>query len=141
MAKGLADRLYRGEANINIINRRKLWFAIAAALVLLAIGSFLIRGFHLGIEFSGGTQFEVPASVGTKEEARSAVERAIQSADVPPDTEVTNPQQVGNGPDARYSVRTTALTQEESTAVKNALATDLNVPADEVSDKRVSPAW
>ena len=26
---GLADRLYRGEANLNIVGRRKLWFAVA----------------------------------------------------------------------------------------------------------------
>jgi preprotein translocase subunit SecF len=141
MAKGLADRLYRGEAHINVIGRRKVWFATAAVLVLIALGSFLIRGFELGIEFSGGSQFVVPASVGTQEDAQNAVKRAVQTADVPEATRVTNAQRVGNGRDATYTVRTSALTQEESTAVKNALVTDLKVPADTISDNRVSAAW
>jgi len=136
----LADRLYRGEANLNIVGRRKTWYTIAAVLVLIAIGSFLVRGFHLGIEFSGGTQIVMPASIGSQSDAQTAVQRAIETA-VPTDATVTNAQQVGNGPDATYTVRTSALTQEEADAVKAALVTDLGVPATEISDNRVSAAW
>ena len=140
-SKGFADRLYRGEANLNIVGRRKMWFAIAGALVAIALGSFAFRGFELGIEFAGGTQFVIPASVGTQAEAQSAVSRAVETAGV---AEVANPgpaQKVGNGPDATYTVRTAALSQEESTAVKDALVADLKVPADDISDNRVSAAW
>jgi preprotein translocase subunit SecF len=139
--QGLADRLYRGEANLNIVGRRKIWFATAAVLVLIAIASFLVRGFHLGIEFEGGTQFIVPASVGTQAEAQDAVNRAVEAAEVPPDTQVTNAQKVGNGPDATYSVRTSALTQDQADAVKQYLVTDLKVAADQITDNRVSAAW
>src|SRR5690349_18618857 len=138
---GLADRLYRGEANLNIVGRRNIWFATAAALVLIAIGSFVFRGFQLGIEFEGGTQFIVPASVGTQAEAQDAVNRAVDAADVPPDTQVTNAQKVGSGGDATYSVRTSALTQEQADAVKQNLVTDLKVSADQITDNRVSAAW
>jgi preprotein translocase subunit SecF len=142
MAKtSLADRLYRGEANLNIVGRRNRWFAIAAVLVLVAIGSFVTRSFHLGIEFSGGTQIIMPADIGTQSDAQAAVERAIQTAAVGQETTVTNAQKVGNGPDATYTVRTSALTQEEADAVKAALVTDLGVPATEISDNRVSAAW
>jgi preprotein translocase subunit SecF len=64
---GLATRLYQGEANINIIGRRKLWFAIAGVLVLISIASFAIRGFSLGIEFAGGTSFSVPGKTTSGE--------------------------------------------------------------------------
>jgi preprotein translocase subunit SecF len=142
MAKsGLADRLYRGEANLNIVGRRKVWFAAAAALVLLAIGSFVVRQFELGIEFSGGTQIIMPVEVGSQADAQDAVERAIAGGDAAEEATVGAAQQVGNGPDARYSVRTSALTQEEADAVKVALAADIGVPAQEISDNRVSAAW
>ena len=142
MAKsGLADRLYRGEANLNIVGRRRTWFITAAVLVLVAIGSFVFRGFELGIEFSGGTQIIMPAKVGSQTDAQDALRRAMSTAGVSTDTQVTAAQKVGNGPDATYSVRTSALSQEESTAVKNALATDLGVPRDDISDNRVSAAW
>jgi preprotein translocase subunit SecF len=138
---GLADRLYRGEANLNIIGRRKIWFATAAILVVIAIASFFVRGFHLGIEFEGGSQFIVPASVGTQAKAEDAVTRAVNDAGVPPDTQVSAAQKVGNGGDATYSIRTSALTQEQADKVKQNLVEDLNVPADRITDNRVSAAW
>jgi preprotein translocase subunit SecF len=140
-SKGFADRLYRGEANLNIVGRRKMFFAIAALLVLVAAGSFVVRKFELGIEFAGGTQFVIPASTGTQTEAQGAVAKALQTAHVAEDIEVGTAQQVGKGKDATYTVRTEALTQEQSTAVKVALAADLNLPLENISDNRVSAAW
>ncbi|MFC7531296.1 protein translocase subunit SecF [Actinoplanes sp. GCM10030250] len=140
---GLATRLYQGEANLNIIGRRKLWFTIAAALVLISIGSFLIRQFELGIEFAGGTSFTVPASTAgaelTQTEAQEAVERAVQSVD--PAAEVGAAQQVGSGADASYTVRASALSPAEAEEAKAALVEDLGVNADDVSDNQVSAAW
>ncbi|GAA3901167.1 protein translocase subunit SecF [Actinoplanes auranticolor] len=140
-SKGFADRLYRGEANLNIVGRRKMWFTIAGVLVLVALSSFLLRGFHLGIEFAGGTQFVIPASVGTQADAQSAVARAVETAGVAEEANIGAAQRVGNGPEATYTVRTAALDQDKSTAVKEALATDLNVPVADISDNRVSAAW
>src|SRR5689334_9504201 len=135
MAKrGLADRLYRGEANLNIVGRRKIWFLVAGLLVLVAIASFLVRGFHLGIEFSGGTQIIMPASVGSQADAQNAVQRAVESAGVAGDTQIGAVQQVGNGADVTYTVRTSALTQPQADAVKAELVRDLGVPADQISD-------
>jgi preprotein translocase subunit SecF len=138
---GLADRLYRGEANIGIVPRRKTWFVVAGILVLIALGSFIFRGFDLGIEFSGGTQFILPASVGTQAEAQSAVTRAVDAAGIPAGTTVTNAQKVGSGATATYTVRTSALSEPQAEAVKAALVADTKVPADKISDNRVSAAW
>ena len=140
---GLADRLYAGEANINIIGRRKLWFAIAAVLVLISIGSFAIRGFHLGIEFAGGTSFSVPAKIGdrtlTQAEVSDVVERAITAVD--PEAEVGAAQKIGAGAGETYTVRASALTAEQAERAKAALVSDLGVPASNVSDDQVSAAW
>jgi preprotein translocase subunit SecF len=138
-SKGLADRLYRGEANLSIIGRRKMWFITAAVLILIALSSFLTRGFHLGIEFAGGSQFIVPASVGTQVEAQDAVTRAVRAA--VPDAEVGAAQKVGNGRDATYSVTTSALTQPQADTVKTNLVTDLNVEASKITDNQVSASW
>jgi preprotein translocase subunit SecF len=139
-SKGFADRLYRGEANLNIIGRRKQWFAIAAVLVVIAIGSFVFRGFQLGIDFSGGTQFILPASIGTTDAAESAVKHAVDTANVP-ETQVSNAQKVGTGNAATYTVRTSGLTQPQADAVKAALVTDTGIADKQISDNRVSAAW
>src|SRR5689334_220172 len=142
--QGLAARLYAGEANVNIIGRRKLWFLIAAVLVAISIASISIKQFHLGIEFAGGTSFSVPAKVGDKEltqaEVSDAVERAIQAAD--PGAEVGAAQRVGTaGGTPTYNVRASAMTAQQAEQAKAALVTDLGVPAEQVSDDQVSAAW
>ncbi|MFI5496194.1 protein translocase subunit SecF [Actinoplanes sp. NPDC051859] len=140
MAKGFAERLYMGEANLNIVGRRKMWFAIAGALILIAVGSFFIKGFHQGIEFSGGTQFVLPASVGSAEGARSAVERAVETAGID-EANVHTAQEVGGGGTTTYNVRTAEMDQAEATKVKEALVADLKVAPTDISDDRVSEAW
>ncbi|MBB2942930.1 preprotein translocase subunit SecF [Actinoplanes lutulentus] len=140
---GLATRLYQGEANINIVGRRKTWFAIAIAIVVISLGSILIRGFELGIEFAGGTEFTVPATSNsqtlTQEQAGDAVAKAVHSVD--PDAQIGAAQQVGTGADSFFRVRTPALSTAETEEAKTALVADLGVPADQISDNQVSAAW
>lgn len=40
-------------------SRRRLWATISIVLILVSIGSFLIKGMVLGIDFTGGTLLEV----------------------------------------------------------------------------------
>jgi SecD/SecF fusion protein len=44
---------------IDFIGKRKLWFAISGAILLIAAGSLAIKGLNLGIDFKGGTQIEM----------------------------------------------------------------------------------
>ncbi|MBE1488895.1 protein translocase subunit SecF [Plantactinospora soyae] len=136
---GLASRLYRGEAGLRIIPRRKLWFSISGGLVLLAILSFVIQGFILGIEFKGGNEFQVPTRVGTMQHAEDAVHAALVGETTPDGpAEVVSGQQVGSD---TYLFRTSPLDQTQATEVRNALASELNISVDDISDSRVSAAW
>jgi len=141
---GLANRLYQGEANINIIGRRKTWFIVAGALVAIAIASFAFRGFQLGIEFAGGTSFSVPAKTAegrslAQSEVQAAVSRAIKSVD--PGNDVNAAQKVGTGASETFTVRASALSAADAEKAKTALVADLGVKASEVSDDQVSAAW
>ncbi|MGH8926643.1 MAG: protein translocase subunit SecF [Acidimicrobiia bacterium] len=53
-------RLSRGETNIDFVGRRRLWFRISAALMLISVGFLVFRGLNLGIEFRGGTTINAP---------------------------------------------------------------------------------
>ncbi|MEU5965983.1 protein translocase subunit SecF [Micromonospora parva] len=136
---GLASRLYNGEAGLNIVGRRKLWFGVAGVLILIAILSFSIRGFSLGIEFAGGNSFQVPASVGTLDDA----EREVNSALAAENTGVTvaTTQKVGGPGGDSYELRTPQLTADQATAVKAQIAEDLGINADQISSNQVSEAW
>ncbi|TDC00708.1 protein translocase subunit SecF [Micromonospora fluostatini] len=140
MAKNsLASRLYRGEAGIEVIGRRKLWFSVAAVLVLIAVLSIAVRGFSLGIEFAGGNSFQIPASVGTLEQAEDTVEAALATEG--DGAELVTAQVVGGPSGSYYEMRTSQLTTDQSNAVRAELAEQFGVPNDQISGNQVSQAW
>jgi preprotein translocase subunit SecF len=130
---GLATRLYKGEAGLNVIGRRKVWFAVAGVIVLIAVLSFALRGFTMGIEFKGGTEFGVPSSVGSMQRVEDAVSAA--------GAQVDTTQQVGRGGSATYEVRTEALSAQKANEIKNQLANEFDLPASQISTSEVSGAW
>jgi preprotein translocase subunit SecF len=130
---GLATRLYKGEAGINVIGRRRVWFSVAGAVLLIALLSFGLRGFTLGIEFKGGTEFSVPASVGTISQAQDAVSAA--------GAEVDSAQQVGRGGGATHPGPAEALSSPKANQIKTELADEFDLNPQDVSTSEVSGAW
>lgn len=133
MKTGLASRLYRGDAGLNVIGRRRTWFAIAGVGLLIALLSFGIKGFHLGVEFAGGNEFQVPVSVGELIEVEDAFEAAGAT--------VVSGQELGGG-DPQYLIRTEEMDSARTTALRSELADEFGLPsADAISDSLVSGAW
>ena len=61
----LGNDLYSGKTSFPFVGKRRLWFIIAAILV---IGSALvpfIRPIQFSIEFTGGSQFTVSGATST----------------------------------------------------------------------------
>ena len=67
------SRLYRGETNFNIVERWKLWFALSGAVIAIGFVSLFANGLNLGIDFTGGTVWEVPAGKADPGAAEAAV--------------------------------------------------------------------
>ena len=108
----LFRRLNAGEAVFDFIGKRRRFYWISAALLLLCVGSFIFRGFNLGIEFSGGTQFQFKASTAQPAE----VQQVAQSAGA----EVANtPQIVGSGGTRSVLLKAGELAPAEQTKVVN----------------------
>ena len=55
----LGNDLYTGKTSFPFVGRRKLWFLIAAILVIGSALVPLIRPIQFSIEFTGGSQFTV----------------------------------------------------------------------------------
>ncbi|TDB77708.1 protein translocase subunit SecF [Micromonospora sp. KC723] len=136
---GLASRLYRGDAGLDIVGRRKLWFALAGVLVLISILSFATLKFSLGIEFAGGNSFQVPASVGTLDHAEAKVEEALAAKGG--GAEVVTAQQVGSTSGEYYELRTSQLSSDQATQVREEIAREFGISADQISGNQVSKAW
>ncbi len=126
----LGHKLYAGEVSYNIVGRARRWYAISAVVLLVAIGSLLLRGLNLGIEFTGGAEYRVSSTSCTISQAREAV----QGAGVEPST-VT---ELGN---ETIRVTTEAVDNAESLQIRSALAQACAVQPDDVSVQLVGPTW
>jgi preprotein translocase subunit SecF len=71
---GPIARLYRGETRFDFVGRRKIWFSLSSAIIVLGIITIILRGgLNLGIEFKGGTEWTIAAPGITQTQASDAV--------------------------------------------------------------------
>jgi preprotein translocase subunit SecF len=144
--RDLANRLYHGQAGIEVVGRRRIWYTVAALILLAGIVTMFVRPFNWGIEFRGGNSFTIPASVGTLVEVRETVEEAI--ATFSPDAEVVSAQRVGatDGQDS-YLVKTTLLDEDASRAavvaaeIRTAVAERFDIESEAIGEDSVSGTW
>lgn len=128
----LGNDLYTGKTSFPFVGRRKLWFLIAAILVIGSALVPLIRPIQFSIEFTGGSQFTVNG-VATTDQLLAT--EAVQSVVPEATTKV-----VTIGEDA-VRVQTDQMTDAESLEVSAALAEAYDVPATEVSYSFIGPSW
>ncbi|MEM8618326.1 MAG: protein translocase subunit SecF [Actinomycetota bacterium] len=55
-------RLYRGQTAVDFYGRRRIGLIVAVIAVVLTVGSLLLQGLNLGLDFEGGDAWDVPAS-------------------------------------------------------------------------------
>jgi preprotein translocase subunit SecF len=89
-------RLYRGETRFDFVGRRRWWYLLSAVVIGAGLASLGVRGLNLGIDFSGGTSWQVPAHGATV----NAVTDAVKATGVTP----SSVQIVGRGRNATVEV-------------------------------------
>jgi preprotein translocase subunit SecF len=133
---GPFGRLYHGLTTIDFVGRRKVWFSVSLAIIALGVGSLAIRGFNFGIEFKGGSSWEVLAPNTSIATMTSAVDKAG----------LTNPIVEKLGSDTYQvtaDINNLSASQQASTTNKvvDAMAGVAKVASDQVSTSNVGPTW
>ncbi len=125
--------LYTGARSVDFVGKRKIWYAIAAVMILASIVIPALRGgFVFGIEFTGGSQFVVSQVADTDQQiATDAVAEVVPNA---------NPRVSSVGTDS-VRVQTEQLTEAESAEVRDALAAAYDVPVSDVTSSFIGPTW
>jgi preprotein translocase subunit SecF len=133
---GLAHRLYTGEASIEFVGRRKLWYVASAVIIAIGIVAMIVRGFNFGIDFRGGDAFQFKAGTHTIADAKRVL--AEQGVEDPIVTKIGSDQ---------IKVQTKPLeqnadpTKDEVTKVTNALAQEFGLNPDQLNPESVGASW
>ena len=133
---GRFGRLYHGLTTVDFVGRRKIWFTVSIVIIVLGIGSLAIRGFNLGIDFKGGSSWEVLAPHTSIANMTSAVEKAGLAH---PNVEKLGSKtyQVTADLNTLSSSRQATITND----VVNAMAKTAGVSPTQVSTSNVGPTW
>lgn len=129
-------RVYRGLTTIDFVRHTKTYFAISTLIIVAGLASIGFRGLNLGIDFKGGTAWEVIASKTTVADVTKAVEAAGANQ---PTVYILGGTTVHVEADLN-ALSGDALTKVEN-AVAQALATIANRNIDQVSVSTVGPTW
>lgn len=120
---GVFSRLYHGETTVDIIGRWKLWFGLSAAVLLIGMGALVTRGLNFGIDFTGGTVWEVPAGDAEVADVADAM-AALGYSDVQVQ-EVTQAGADGDERTLRVEAEATVDTDEATTSALRSADADL----------------
>ena len=130
--------LYTGKRSYNIVGKRKIWYGISALLILIVIVVPILRGgFLFGIEFLGGSQFQVASSAGlNSSEAQVLAQNTVLKVEPG-----SNPRVTIVGQNSEIRVQTDQLTSEQSVAIQQALAQAFKIKDSEVTTSFIGATW
>jgi preprotein translocase subunit SecF len=133
---GRLGRIYQGRTSVDFVGRKRTWFTVSLVVIVLGLGSLGIRGFNLGIDFKGGSSWEVQSTHTSISAITSAATKAGLTV---PTVEKLGSQtyQVTADINSLSSDAQTALTDK----VVNAMAKAAGVQSYQVSTSTVGPTW
>ncbi|MDR2748940.1 MAG: protein translocase subunit SecF [Bifidobacteriaceae bacterium] len=107
------NNLYTGQKSYKIVQKRKMFYAISVFAIIICIGLMVVRGFNLGIEFRGGSEFQVNEITNTSQSHATEIVQKVLPNDVP---------RVSNLGSSSLRIQTDTLDEATQIKVRNALA-------------------
>ncbi len=130
LGRTLRHRLYHGETSFDFVGRARLWFILSGVVIAAGVLSLFTQGLNYGIDFKGGTSWEVKAPGVSVAEARDQL-RPFGMGDAK--------IQIAGGDTVR--VQSDTRTPEEAAQITDAMAEMGNTEAGQVSVNDVGPSW
>jgi preprotein translocase subunit SecF len=128
----LGSRLYRGEVSYDFVGRKRRWYTISGAILIISIVGLIVHGLNFSVDFKGGAVFQFTAPSATQTQVQDTVSHAgVNGAVVQ--------QLTGKLGNKSWEVQTDSLTSQETFTVENALTSQLG--AKNMSTSFVGASW
>jgi preprotein translocase subunit SecF len=130
---GLWYRLYNGLTRYEFVRRWPRWFAMSAVVILIGLITLASRGLSFGIDFKGGTVWQVPAKSASVGDVREAVRSlGVGSAKI----------QTLTSSGTRYvRIQAEETTPDQQKKVSAALSKVSGSKTEDVSVSKVGASW
>jgi len=128
----IGGRLYRGEVSIDFVGRKRLWYSISGAILVVSVLALLILGLNFSVEFKGGAIFQFSAPTASVSQVQNAVEDGGVSGAVV--------QQL-SGAQKGWQVQTKALTGDQTTTLEGSISSKLGVNPNDITTTTVGASW
>lgn len=130
--RAFVSDIYHERTHFQFIERSWRWALLSGVLLVIAVGALGLKGLNLGIDFEGGTQWQLTLSKGSA--SASDVRDALKG------TGIVDPKVLVLGNDG-IRVQAEELKSADRTKVTDALAKYGSVKATDVSVTDVGPTW
>lgn len=135
------SRLYTGTGAFEVIGKRRLWYAVSAAMMAVSVASIALLWFNFGIDFAGGSKVSFPRSGAEISQVQEVYHKALGSD---PESVVF----VGKGDSESVQIRTQHLDNDQTDKLRDALFSafhpkggDGQPSEDVISESDVSASW
>lgn len=130
-----ARRLFLGQTSIDFFGRRIIGAIVSSILLLVTVVSLFAQGLNLGIDFEGGTSWDVPANVFTVADA----DEVLTASSI--DTEGSRIQLRDSDGGAFVKVQVRAISDAQARELSGQFAEVAGVSVDEINVNVVSASW
>jgi len=114
--------------HIDVVNKRKIWYAISVVIILIGLVSLIFRGLNLGIDFTGGNimQLQFDQTVAA-EDLRALVSEYVEATPT-----------IQESDNNVFLIRTEDMPEEESNQLLTQIGSELS-PFEILRNERIGP--
>jgi len=131
--RSIARRLYSGQLSYDFIARTRRWYLISGVFLVVSLAALLLRGLNLGIDFKGGSTYELPRGTGSVAVAQDVLHRQGVADPVV--------QQLTSNGSTKLRIVTPVQSQAQVDGTITALSSRFGVKTDDVTSSTVGPTW
>jgi preprotein translocase subunit SecF len=134
----IGHALYQGQVSIDFVGRKWLWYAISGVIVVAAVAGLTFKGFNLGIEFTGGVEYQVNVASGQATEANVV---KIRTAVADTGIKGTQAPIVNTSGTDKIRVQVEPLSNDKADNLANTIQHAAGVAPKDISQSSIGATW